>query len=117
MTTESPESGTTPRSPSRIRQDNAKSQLPYVDPVVVGLRPPCRRHGQIASQLHASKYDPESRQSPITVPRPDRLQFRHSVSIQRHCNPRILAARPLNRSFWTPTKIGPNGPSDQPAEV
>src|SRR4030095_3519693 len=70
MTTESPESGTAPRSPSRIRQDNAKSQLPYVDPVVVGLRPPCHRHGQIASQLHASKYVPETPQSPIGGPRP-----------------------------------------------
>src|SRR5262249_12420529 len=53
---------TLPNAPSTMRHDSAKSHSPYVEPVV-SFMPPCIRHGQIASQLHASKYVPDTRHS------------------------------------------------------
>src|SRR5262245_52116471 len=51
-----------PNVPSTIRHESPKSHSPYVEPVV-SFMPPCIRHGQIASQLHASKYVPDTRHS------------------------------------------------------
>src|SRR6185436_6524511 len=61
-TADMPERAVAPNVPWRIFHDSAKLQTPYVDPVD-SFCPPCRLHGQTASQLHASKYEPETRQA------------------------------------------------------
>src|SRR5215471_3419821 len=61
MTAERPDRFTSSERPARTCHERAKSHTPYVDPLPVRT-PSRRRQGQIASQLHASKYEPDTRQ-------------------------------------------------------
>src|SRR5262249_21940052 len=67
MTVERPDRFTSPERPARTCHERAKSHTPYVEPLPVRT-PSRRRQGQIASQLHASKYEPDTRQLGMFVP-------------------------------------------------
>src|SRR5215216_1071319 len=65
MTTASPERSSSLTEPSFTNQESAPKHAPYVE--APPGRPPIERHGQMASQLHDSKYEPRTPQSPRSI--------------------------------------------------
>src|SRR6266508_1042085 len=65
MTTASPERPSSLTDPSSTNQESAPKHSPYVE--VPPGRPPIDRHGQMASQLQDSKYEPRTSQSPKSI--------------------------------------------------
>src|SRR5215211_539788 len=65
MTTASPERSSSPTDPSSKNHESTPKHSPYVE--APPGRPPIERHGQITSQLHDSKSEPRTSQSPKSI--------------------------------------------------